>query len=101
MIGAGSSEPEARLPRRIAAIAAPPTSNVAGQNQPRTCRWPVPIPVRAVETVEPSARLGVARSGFVAGVGRDSLSLVGRTCFEGDVATEPRTCREGWRIRVV
>jgi hypothetical protein len=73
MIGAGSAEPEARLRRRIAAIAAPLASNAAGQIHATTCKGRVPIPVFcAGETFEPSARTGGASPGFDAGVGRGS-----------------------------
>ena len=92
MIGAVSGEPEARRRRRIAAIAAPPASNAAGQSQTATRRGPLPARVTVADAFEPRARPGGARLGFDAEVGRRGSSvLAGRTCFEGDVITEPRT----------
>jgi len=92
MIGAVSGEPEARRRRRIAAIAAPPASNAAGQSQTATRRRPLPARVPAGDAFEPRARPGAARPGPDAEVGRRGSSvLAGRTCFEGDVITGPRT----------
>ena len=92
MIGAVSGEPEARRRRRIAAIATPPASNAAGQSQTATRRRPLPARVPAGDAFEPRARPGAARPGPDAEVGRRGSSvLAGRTCFEGDVITEPRT----------
>ena len=92
MIGAVSGEPEARRRRRIAAIAAPPASNAAGQNHTATCNWRLPARVAAVEPFELRARPDDARLSLDAEAGRrSSLVLVGPTYFEGDVITEPRT----------
>jgi hypothetical protein len=94
MIGAVSGEPEARRRRLIAAIAAPPASNAAGQSQTATRRGPLPARVPVADAFEPRARPGAARLGPDAEVGRRGSSvLAGRTCFEreGDVITEPRT----------
>ena len=91
MIGAVSGEPEAPRRRRIAAIAAPPAS-AAGQSQTATRRRPLPARVPAGDAFEPRARPGAARPRPDAEVGRRGSSvLAGRTCFEGDVITEPRT----------
>ena len=99
MIGAVSGEPEARRRRRIAAIAAPPASNAAGQSQTATRRGRLPARVPAVEPFEPRARPGAARLGLDAEVGRRGSSvLAGRTCFEGDVITEPRTGLATWSV---
>src|SRR2546429_7895391 len=92
MIGAVSGEPEARRRRRIAAIAAPPASNAAGQSQTATRRGRLPARVPPVEPFEPRARPGAARLGLDAEVGRRGSSILARrTCREGDVITEPRT----------
>ena len=92
MIGAVSGEPEARRRRRIAAIAAPPASNAAGQSQMARRRGPLPARVPVADAFEPRARPGAARLGPDAEVGRRGSSvLAGRTCFEGDVITGPRT----------
>ena len=92
MIGAVSGEPEARRRRRIAAIAAPPASNATGQSQMARRRGPLPARVPVANAFEPRARPGAARLGPDAEVGRRGSSvLAGRTCFEGDVITEPRT----------
>jgi len=92
MIGAVSGEPEARRRRRIAAIAAPPASNAPGQSQTAKRKGPLPAWVPAADAFEPRARPGAARLGLDAEVGRRGSSvLAGRTCFEGDVITEPRT----------
>ena len=99
MIGAVSGEPEARRRRRIAAIAAPPASNAAGQSQTATRRGRLPARVPAVEPFEPRARPGAGRLGLDAEVGRCGSSvLAGRTCFEGDVITEPRTGLATWSV---
>ncbi len=99
MIGAVSGEPEARRRRRIAAIAAPPASNAAGQSQTATRRGRLPARVPAVEPFEPRARPGAGRLGLDAEVGRrGSSALARRTCREGDVITEPRTGLATWSV---
>ena len=99
MIGAVSGEPEAHRRRRIAAIAAPPASNATGQSQTATRRGPLPARVPAADAFEPRARPGAARPGLDAEVGRrGSSALAGRTCFESDVITEPRTGLATWSV---
>jgi hypothetical protein len=99
MIGAVSGEPEARRRRRIAANATPPASNAAGQSQTATRRRPLPARVPAADVFERRARPGAARLGLDAEVGRrGSWVLAGRTCFEGNVITEPRTGLATWSV---
>jgi hypothetical protein len=83
----------------MTANAAPPATTAAGQNHtaPRNGRLPTTVP--AVEAFEPRARLATASPGLDAGVGRRGSSvLAGRTCFEGDVTTDPRTGRATWSV---